>query len=81
MDIFDSLRRLQRIHQLILQEATGTPDELARQFRLNKRHIYNILDKLREQGAVIEYSSAKFSYYYVEDFEFDIKIGPVRRNC
>jgi transcription initiation factor IIE alpha subunit len=81
VDFFNNLHRFHRIHQLILQEATGTPDELARQFRLNKRHIYNILDKLREQGAIIEYSSAKFSYYYVEDFEFEIKIGPVRRKC
>ena len=76
MDFFDNLHRFRRIHQLILQEVTGTPGELARQFQLNKRHIYNILDKLREQGAVIEYNSTKFRYYYVEDFEFDVKIGP-----
>ena len=80
MDFFDNLHRFRRTHQLILREATGTPDELARKLQLNKRHIYNILDKLREQGAIIEYSNTKFSYCYAEDFEFDVKIGPVRKN-
>ena len=81
MDFFDSLHRFHWIHQLILQEATGTPGELALRFQLNKRQIYNILDKLREQGAIIKYNSTKFTYYYVEDFEFEIKIGPVGRKC
>ena len=80
MDIFDSLYRFLRIHQLISQEATGTPSELARQVQLNKRQIYNILDKLREQGAIIKYYDTKCTYYYVEDFEFEIKIGSVGKN-
>jgi predicted DNA-binding transcriptional regulator YafY len=80
VDIFDSLYRLHRIHQLISQEATGTPEELAGRFQLQKRQIYNLLDKFRDQGAVIDYSDTKRTYYYVEDFEFDMKIGPVRKN-
>ena len=77
MDIFASLFRLHRIHQLILQETTGTPSELALRVQLHKRQIYNILDKLREKGAIIEYNNTKRTYYYVEDFQFDINIGPV----
>jgi len=54
MSFFDQLNRLHRILQLISQEATDTPDELARRFGLQKRQVYNILDELREQGAIIE---------------------------
>jgi len=78
MSFFDQLNRLQRIHQLISQEATGTPDELARRFGLQKRQVYNILDELREKGAIIEFDHTRRTYYYVEDFEFEIKIRPVR---
>jgi predicted DNA-binding transcriptional regulator YafY len=79
LDFFDTLERLQWIHELILREATGTPDELARRFRLSKRHVYNMLDKLREKDAIIEYSNIKRTYYYVEEFEFRVTIGPRKK--
>ena len=80
MDFFSNLQRFHRIHQLISQETTGTPGELSERFRLQKRQIYNILDELREQGAVIKYSNTKRTYYYEEDFEFEIRIGAVRKS-
>ncbi len=76
MDIFESIRRFHRIHELISQESTGTPDELAQRLQLQKRQVYNMLEKLRGQGAIIEYSHTKRSYYYAEGFEFELKIGP-----
>ena len=36
MSIFDNIYRLHRIHQLISQETTGTPEELAGRFQLQK---------------------------------------------
>ena len=64
--------RLYKIHQLILQENTDTPDEFAAMFHLSRRQIYNIIDQLKDYGADIRFSRTKHTFYYANDFKISI---------
>ena len=72
MNPFDRIDRLYKIHQLILQENTGTPDEFAALFHLSRRQIYNIIDILKDYGADIRFSRTKHTFYYANEFEMSI---------
>jgi predicted DNA-binding transcriptional regulator YafY len=69
------IKRLYRMHKLILQEATGTPDEFAGRFHIKRRQLFNLLSELKDYGAPIEYSAINNTYYYTEDFDFFKRIG------
>jgi hypothetical protein len=69
------IERLYRMHRLIRQEATGTPDEFAEQFHIKRRQLFNLLSELKDYGAPIEYSEINNTYYYTGDFDFFEKIG------
>jgi hypothetical protein len=69
------IERLYRVHRLIQQEATGTPDEFAELFHIKRRQLFYLLCELREYGAEIEYNTADCTYYYTHDFDFFRKIG------
>ena len=73
MQMFNTVERLNRIHKLIQQKATGTPEEFARNLHLGKRQLFNILDEFRNYGAKIKYNRVKSTYYYDNDFEALIK--------
>jgi DNA-directed RNA polymerase beta' subunit len=75
MNLVETIDRMDRIHKLIRQEATGTPDEFARQIRVSRRQLYNILEKLKDSGADIKYNHHKCTYYYANNFDFCIKIS------
>ncbi|MDR0546535.1 MAG: DNA-binding protein [Dysgonamonadaceae bacterium] len=68
MSMFQTIQKIDRIHQLIRMEATGAPDEFAGKLHLKKRQLFNILAEFREQGADIQYSSFRSTYYYRNNF-------------
>ncbi|GHV20738.1 hypothetical protein FACS1894174_03160 [Bacteroidia bacterium] len=71
------IERLYRMHKLIQQESTGTPDEFAERFHVKRRQLFYLLEELKSYGAVVKYHPLKSSYYYLEDFDFFEKIGMV----
>lgn len=75
MQLFETIDRVHRIHRLIQQEATGTPDEFARRFNLKRRHLYNILDEFKDYGARIRYCRIRQSFVYENNFEVAVKIS------
>ena len=72
MNPFDTIDRLYKIHQLILQENTGTPDEFAAMFHLSRRQIYNIMSNLKDYGVDIRFSRTKQAFYYANEFKMPI---------
>ncbi|MDR0834758.1 MAG: HTH domain-containing protein [Candidatus Symbiothrix sp.] len=72
MTPFDIIKRLYDIHLCIKQENTGTPDEFAKKFHLSRRQLYNIIEELKDYGAVIEYSRIRQTFFYVNDFDITI---------
>jgi hypothetical protein len=68
MSLFQSIQKIERIHQLIRMEATGNPDDFAKKLHLKKRQLFNLLSEFRDEGADIRYSSLRETYYYNNDF-------------
>lgn len=75
MKLFEAINRMDRIHQLIRREATGSPEEFAERFNLKRRQLYNILDEFKDYGADIKYCRVKNSFYYENEFTVLVKIS------
>jgi predicted DNA-binding transcriptional regulator YafY len=69
MNPFERITRLVDIHQLIKQEKTGSPAELAKKLRISRSQLYNVIEELEDYGALIKYSRKKETFYYNADFE------------
>jgi predicted DNA-binding transcriptional regulator YafY len=74
MDFYQRLVKLERIHHSILARSTGTPDQLATKVNIARRTLYEYLDQLKSLGAEIAYSRTMKSYYYENDFNFQLWI-------
>lgn len=62
------LERYKKLDELIKQEETGIPKELANELKISRSHLYRIIDFFREYGAVILYSRKKRTFYYTKPF-------------
>lgn len=69
------LERLQQLHQRILAENTGTPEEMAKKMNISKRNFYGLVEDLRIMGAEICYNRTTKTYYYCNDFKIEITIS------
>jgi hypothetical protein len=61
--------RLVEIHLLIKQGKTGKPIEFARKFHISRSQMYNIIDMLKDYGAIVKYSRKHRTFYYNNDFK------------
>ena len=75
MKSIKNLERLQRLHQLIEQEVTGAPKELAGRLHVSERLVYNLIDQLKDYKADICYCRSRRTYYYCDDFQFKVNIS------
>lgn len=67
MNFIKQIERLQLLNKLIIQESTGTPDELSARLGVSKRQLYNLMESLKVLGVEIEYSKQYKTYYYQGD--------------
>lgn len=72
MNHFEIVNRLCRIHNLIQQENTGTPDEFAERICISRSQLYNCLGELRDYGALIKYSRKQRTFFYINNFKITI---------
>ena len=59
-----AIERIFRVHELILQEHTGTPDELAKRIQISKRTLYKIIEYYNDTGTSIKYCRVRKTFYY-----------------
>tara|TARA_B110000090_G_C13151713_1_gene357967 strand:- start:357 stop:665 length:309 start_codon:yes stop_codon:yes gene_type:complete len=69
------LERLQQLHNLIANEKTGTPKELANLMQISERSVHLLIEQLKDYNAVICYSRSRKTYYYCEDFDIQVSIS------
>ena len=74
MKVFHYLKRIERIHKLIDQESTGSPDEFAMRLGISRTRLYEIVDDLKLEGAPIAYSKSCRTFYYEEPFNISISL-------
>jgi len=58
-----------RLHELIQQGRTGTPDELACRLRISRAQLYRILNVLNDYGADVRYSRTSNTFAYNNSFK------------
>jgi predicted DNA-binding transcriptional regulator YafY len=75
MNLQNQTERLNKVHQLILQEKTGTPTEFASKLEISRSQLYNIIDMLKEYEAPIKYSKKINSFYYTKPFDLEVKFS------
>ncbi len=73
MQIIKLLERIKKVHQLILEEKTGTPQEFADKLHISRSQLYNVLEILKEYDAPIKYSKKTNSFYYTKPFHLELK--------
>jgi len=73
MNHFEIIARLERIHSLIEREGTGSVDEFAARFGVNRRRLFALLDELKSTGAIIKFDRNRQTYYYANDYVFPVK--------
>ena len=59
------IRIIKRLHEFLLTEQSGTPDELADKLGISVRTVYNYISYMKtEMSAPIIYDNQKGNYYY-----------------
>lgn len=70
-----NLECLQRLHQYITTENTGSPNELAKRLNISLRSLHRHIDQLKDIKAPICFCRRRKTYYYREDFDFLVNIS------
>jgi len=70
--LFQQINKLKLLHNLIKQERTSSPGELARRLTLSRSKLYELTQELSMRGIAINYDRKMKSFYYVERYEFTI---------
>lgn len=74
MNFIEDLKRLRKIHELIIGQNTGSPDNLAESISVSRSELYYILRGLKRMGTQICYDRRKRSFCYVNNFKLDMEI-------
>jgi len=74
------LERMERLHGLIKRKGTGTALECADKLGISERHLYNMLEMMRDMDVPVVYDKHISSYVYTEEVEFHFGFTIVERN-
>jgi transcriptional antiterminator len=75
MKTIKHVERLQRLHDLILTECTGSPGQIARRLRISERTVYYLIEQLRDYEAKIGYDRSRKTYFYKDDFILEVNFS------
>ena len=75
MKTIKHVERLQRLHDLILMECTGSPGQIARRLRISERTVYYLIEQLRDYEAKIGNASSRTTYFYAADFILEVNFS------
>ena len=69
------IERLQQLHNLIVDECTGSPTDLAQRMEISERTVYYLLEQLKDYDAKIGYDRSRRSYFYKSDFVLEVNFS------
>ncbi|HON69771.1 HTH domain-containing protein [Tenuifilum sp.] len=73
MKFFEYLVRIEKMHCLIKEQRTGTPDEFAAKLGISRTRLYEVIDELKSRGAPIVYSKSRETFFYEYSFDISLK--------
>lgn len=71
MIFLKQLERFSNLDNLIEQEKTGAPIQLAEKLEISRSHLYRLLSDLKDYGAEIKYCREKNTFKYTKPFNFN----------
>ena len=80
MIFLKQLERFRNLDNLIEQEKTGAPFELAEKLEISRSHLYRLLSDLKDYGAEIKYCRKKNTFQYTKPFNFNKNINKLQKN-
>lgn len=81
MLVIEDLKQLHKVHIMIQQKKTGSPEEFASELCVSRRKMYYLLDAIKSLGAPISYSRTKHTFFYTRDFDMDISMRIRENGC
>lgn len=72
------IERLQLLNKLIIQERTGSPEELSCRLGVSKRQLFNLMDSMKNLGVELSYNKRIKTYYYAGNSKIEIQFSLVR---
>jgi predicted DNA-binding transcriptional regulator YafY len=73
MNTIQQLERLRKIHKLIQNKKTCSPNELAHRLKISQRQLYNVIEYLKEIEVPLVFSRKNNTFYY--EYNFDLLIN------
>lgn len=74
MLVFDNIRQLSKVHDMIKKRKTGTPEEFASTLCVSRRKMYYLLEGIKEMGGTVAYSRKEHTFYYLRNFDIEISV-------
>jgi biotin operon repressor len=72
MKLFVYLDRISKMHKLLMNRRTGSPEEFAGQLGVSRTCLYELIDEMKSRGAPIEYSKSARTFFYKVPFEVSV---------
>jgi len=72
MSLLNKINRIEKLHTLIQQKRSGTPEQLAEQFGISRSCLYNLIEELKDCNLPILYSRRLQTFFYEKEVEFTL---------
>jgi len=72
MNFRTRIKRMEKLHALIQQRKSGTPEQLAEQFGISRSCLYNLIEELKDCNLPICYSRSLQTFFYEKEVEFTL---------
>ena len=72
--LLSEFEKLIHLHELILKQRTGTPEELAMRMEISRACLFRYMEKLKGYGAEIKYNRTRNCYSYINDFKLKVTL-------
>jgi len=59
-----AIERIYMMHELIVEECTGSPEKFAKHLQISRRSLYNTIEYFNDLGASIQYSRTRRTFFY-----------------
>ena len=59
-----AIKRFYQMHELLVQESTGNPEEFAKCLQISRRQLYKLIQYVNGTGCSIQYSRTRKTFFY-----------------
>ena len=72
MNFIKNMNRVEKLHNLIVQEKTGNPKQLAEQLGICRATLYVLIEELNALNMPVAYSRKHGTFYYEKDVKLTL---------